>query len=355
MSATCENSQSKPTEQPNPPTACDPQASPLDGEPCTPSAPRQATGDLNGDSSDNPALPHASGDLDGETCIPPKLSVPVKDTVQDIKSFLQHVHLIGADSKFVNVSPSDSSQAVFVTLEPVTGFVLFRLHVANDFTWQLFYRDVQVNTDVLSFNFAHLNVPRFQTLCKTILENNICIGNSDISEVINQCSDYGEKHLYGKKREIVGYLSDNTIRTVNCAILLPEGREGRCDNCRDFRPSLRARATHIRSSIKRGTDRTSSSSKVPISRLRGNEVDVRVKNLSKTINSLQKLVQAKVENEKTQLEAVRVNEEQHILFEGITNKEKDNFNDVFPVGSPERLFWEEQMKCAKAKGPSGMR
>lgn len=233
----------------------------------------------------------------------------------------------------------------------------FKLVINSDTTWRLLYQEKRVSKQgfVLKNISTVLDLVQFECLLHTINASGICLGNDDIPEVLEQCKKSGDPCLYNVARtEVVGYVHGKTIRSVNCVFLTPQGKSNQCEGCKQFRSNLRARASHIRSKNDNLTEKTSQASNVPITKLSDAEKTERIKNLSKTVHNLQK------KNKKQNLKLlskkpVTVDQEKHDLLMKIVCDSKAEIDKEFPVGTQERVFWDQQLKACRVKHASGMR
>lgn len=282
---------------------------------------------------------------------------PGTNEEQDFQAFLKNVKSLSGQEGFIDVSDPSGRQGVFVTLAPVAGHLVYKLVVDCDFTWKLFYKErlVSKNSHVLKNHPEFLCENSFHVLLQSVKQSCICIGHGDFQELLQHCEKNGEKFLYNNNRSIVvGYIQDNLIRSVNCCILLPEGTVDCCESCRQFRPNLRARLSHIRTNSQKSTDRTSANSKVPISKLSDEEKSERIRNLSKCVNSLQKKSRTKLVKMVAK-QSVAVDEEQNEMLAQFVSENRSVVEDAFPHGSPERTFWDQQLKINRLKNSKGMR
>ena len=277
---------------------------------------------------------------------------------QSFTVFAEMARRHATQAGFIDVHSPSAASLLFVKLHPGTGDVLFKLTVNNDKSWRLLYQDKIVKcTDghhILSMVPSTLNVESFISLVNKLSTCIVCNGHDDMIDIIKHYKAINETNLYNvTKTAVVGFLHCNTIRSIDCTFVIAPGSGTRCVSCKQLRSNLRARASHIRNKSN-NTDKTSASSKVPVSKLSDSEKNERLKNLSKAVRRIsQKCKKSTVDLDEK--DVLNVDDKKHDVLFNIAKEQTSSIEESFPVGSPERIFWEQQLKTCKVKSAKGMR
>ena len=273
------------------------------------------------------------------------------------QAFQQKAKLIAGQEMFIDISDSSSAQGTYITLAHGTGRLLYKVVVESDCTWKLYYKDkpVSSNGPVLNDLPKVINESSFSLLLQRLNLCMVCKGHDDILEILEHCKSTGDSLLYNNtKTAVVGYMHDDVIRNIQCVLLLPMGRDSRCESCKQFRSNLRARASHIRTQAQKSTDRISANSRVPLSKLSESEKVERLKNLSRTVHNLQKKLNSTSVAESDE-DSIQVDVQQNDLLMQFVDEQTSDIESSFAEGSPARVFWDQQVKVNNFKSSKSMR
>jgi hypothetical protein len=273
---------------------------------------------------------------------------------------MQKARAAATAAGFIDFRNPSQDSLVFVTLCSAGTDVelCYSLVIKPDRTWTLEYRKKNVRQDgpVLNQIPVILDAEQLIRLLDCIHSSGVCSGH-DRQEVLQSCKEKNLSTLYGSSKQEVAYILGNKIYTNDCCLLVPQGIS-RCDGCKKFGSNLRARASHYNktSQIPTNSEKTKQNSFVPISTLTEAEKAARYKNMGKTLHNLQKKTKKQAKKlSKFDSESVTVDQEKHDVLMKIVNELSPDFYSKYPVNSPERIFWEQQLKASKVKSPNGMR
>ena len=280
------------------------------------------------------------------TCSSDKLCIHFIDQAKK----LAHVH------SFIDISAVDNNTLIFETLMPGDGSVVKKLMIKNDYTWEFKYKDVVCHCD-FSTKLGIADLDNLFTLLKT---SAFCKGNEDFPELMFEYGSVGQQKLLSHDRQtVVGYVHDFCIRSSKCPILLPSGQKlDRCDFCSKLRDNLRARKSQLKNrQSNEATCRTDVNSKCGFVNLKGDEKDTRLRSMSKELSKRAQKIKAqeRIINLKLEKESLNVASEQHTFLEHVCKTNTADVVKQWGPDSPQRLFWEQQMKRLGCKDPRGMR
>ncbi len=227
------------------------------------------------------------------------------------------------------------------------------------FIVRLYGKQVQTDSPLLRDWVSPLNRVTTLGLLHKLSSTNLCTGYTDPKYIpVTQAWDARKKeqHVFHQRVHVNGKVTSVTVRSEKCTGYV-SGRGALCNNCVDFGNTLRPAYLRFKHYIRRSNERSEAGSSVPITHLTHYEAQDRAKKAAKErkklrqqVRRLQGKIQQQIKDEGTIL-----GQEQSDDFLQIM---KDNTIDVrtnYPVNSFGRLFWEEQMKAASAKGKTGHR
>ena len=276
--------------------------------------------------------------------------------------FIRQAKLLAKANHFCDSSDNDNEMLVFVSLKPGCGTVVFTIVIHKDYTWCLKHKNVLVDTSVCdSFSSitAKLNINSLEQLFTLLSTSANCSGNDGFDEIVNEHVAMGQQNLVSRNRDkIVAYIEDSIIRCVQCPLFLPQGhKSARCEFCTEFRQNLRARKSEIKNRSSDHTDRTGATSHISYSNLSTDEKSARLRAVKQESRKKQRKIKAleAIIAKKLEDESVSVNSEQNKLLENACDTVKDEICKQWDVDSPQRLFWEQQIKRSNCKNPSSMR
>lgn len=276
--------------------------------------------------------------------------------------FIEQAKLLAKANHFCNSSDSESEMLVFVSLKPGAGSVLFTIVIKKDYTWFLKYENDLLDTSICDFFnsiSAKLNIKSLEQTLTFLSSSAVCSGNIDFLEIVEESVANGQNNLVSHDRNtIVGYINGSSIRCVQCPIFLPQGHKlARCEFCTKLRGNLRARKSVINKRTTEFTSRTSATSSVNYHCLSTEEKSERLKEVKKEsrknlrkVNALEAIIAKKLDNE-----SVSLNSEQNNFLISACKTVQDDIAKQWDVDSPQRLFWDQQIKRNQCKNPTSMR
>ncbi len=252
----------------------------------------------------------------------------------------------------INSQSSSSSQPPIIT---------HSLRVNADLSWKLTVHGHEVtptSTTLLSNIPEHINASTIMNLLSILEKCSICPGNCDerFVDMVNAhkgklLARSGEVRAYcesGFPVSCGGSVVSTTVRTSACPIITPQGR---CSLCNDYRKQLRM--SHSRW-IKKTQD---SPQKFANDRfLTTPQRKKKMKSLQTRAVTEQEVIRLRGRIEKsTSTNGVMVDVPLHESLNSIMSEHNDSIEKQFPEGTFRPLFWEEQIKAAKATNARQMR
>ena len=249
---------------------------------------------------------------------------------------------------FINASTTNT--LLFITVSPGEGSVLYTLTINQDCTWSLRLKNqiVPAHNAVLK-NLPHvLNSGNVSLLFEVLAVSKCCTGNDDFQDLVMACRSMGQQELVGhEKSKVLANFHGNVIRSTDCQLLLPENDvHHRCTHCTDLRANLRARRANNKTRSKESACKTEPNSKVNYVHLTKEETVLRLKSVKKELAKKGKQLKAletKLNSEFDE-KSLTVTDEQETFLNQVMQKNKDSVEGEWGVGSPQRLFWDEQIK-----------
>ena len=245
-------------------------------------------------------------------------------------------------------------------LEEATGCckVVKSITIFSDKTWKAFVYDHEVppSCAALSTFPEKLLPPLIVRLIETFNSSVVCEGNPDNS-FVEICKKRGGKIRTNRGHgEEIAHLEKNfeskeTIRRVDCEILC---NTTRCNACKSFRKTLRS---YVARQNNGSSDRTSASSHVPYSRLTSDEKTERLRNVQESRMECRQ--QLKISKERIasliEKQSISLSSSDATDMSVIAQDVTPLINDKYPSGSPERIFWEQQLSFHELKDKRQMR
>lgn len=139
------------------------------------------------------------------------------------------------------VDASGDNVLLFVTLIPGNAKTLVSLQINFDLTWCVQYKNVTVpQAYFLNEVPEFVNIKNIGLLFHSVSVYKVCSGNDDFVDIVEQCVASNQKNLVSHDRiTAVGYIHDQTIRSVTCSVFLPqEATHPRCSACSNIRNTL---------------------------------------------------------------------------------------------------------------------
>jgi len=253
----------------------------------------------------------------------------------------------------ISSQPSSSTQPLVVT---------HSLLIDSDCTWQLFvynHKVVPSPSSPLSMIPAILNPSAFSQLICAIDSSTICPGNPDI-HFVEMGKSRNDKFIAadGETKAIIengfpivlnGATHTATVRNTDCDILI---HGAKCRSCHDYRAQLRAMYSRYKK------QKSTKKSKYCNNRfLSPSEKDEKCNKLQENIIAANKEISklsVKLE-EILKKSGITVDTDLHDELLDIMGENNHSVLQKFPSGSFRRLFWEEQLKAARATDARQMR
>ena len=187
----------------------------------------------------------------------------------------------------------------------------------------------------------------------------VCPGHPDTHFL--EMVDAKKGQLYGKSGNIVAFTDSftpvhfngqfyaRTVRTASCELL---AYGGKCSSCKDYHPHLRALfsdwTTQKQKEVSKFTNNQHLST--PQKQKKMKSLTARAKEGEKQVKRVQHIIEQSVEANGT-----AVDPNFHNDLVAIMEDKSQEINDKYPTGTFKNLFWEQQLKAAKVKGPNGFR
>ena len=249
------------------------------------------------------------------------------------------------------------------TTNPVS--VMFTVIIHENLTWQLFVGNQLIRVDTipcLSSIPPVVNSDDVQNILNILQRHKICPGNPDANYVEMVRSKKDGKMTSRKGQSITtAFIDDSkgveineqifqcTVRTSDCAIIIPDTSTRRCEKCVKYRDTLRSSyANYIKP--KADATMTDPSSHVNMRYIttpqRKSRVIKRTRQVGLQTRRIQRLEQklANLIKEK----GVAVDTELHTGLTQIMNSHSAD-TDILPDGSLKKIFWQQQLKAASLK------
>lgn len=237
------------------------------------------------------------------------------------------------------------------------------LVVNEDLSWRVFVHDHLIGREnkQLSAIPMHLNSASFKSLIKIVECAKICPGHPNTNYI-----EMARKHKDGvflsqngdakAKLEVTedasGDTYSTTIRTSQCELLISCEGVSRCDACKTYSKTLRALYSRFSNN-----ERIMTPSKFTNNRyLSSPHKERKLKHLQKRALMAEKEVERlkEVIRSSTEERGISVDPSLHEDLQAIMRSHNQDVQQRFPQGTFQRLFWDEQLKCAK-KGAKQMR
>lgn len=150
--------------------------------------------------------------------------------------------------------------------------------------------------------------------------------------------------------------SHHTFRSTGCDMLVTESRK-RCSSCDGYRRYLNSMLYHASGKGRVDLDRTRPSSHTPFTSLTSPEKVERLHRL----RSVSRVSQQKIERLKHRLQiiserkGVAVDETFHSDLKKIIETHKQKIEEVYPQGSFQQIFWQQQGQAAALNKAQSMK
>ena len=236
------------------------------------------------------------------------------------------------------------------------------VEIKSNLTWSLFVHNHQVDSESCS---ALSSVPK--CLDVTSLANLLCM-----LDKLPVCPGHPEKNFIDmvaeKKGQICGHSGSTvafidsyalvhlngesyaqTVRTTSCEVLV---HGGKCSSCKKYRPHLRALSSCWRAQKERKVSKFTNNQYLTATQQldKMKQLQSRAQEAEKEVKRLQHIIERSVETNGTAVDPIL-----HDDLVTIMEEESETIKQQYKKGTFKHLFWEQQLKAAKAKGPNGIR
>ena len=253
-------------------------------------------------------------------------------------------------SKIVSTHPS--SQPALITR---------CIKVRDDRSWVVFIHNhkLVVQNGVLSTIPQYIDSTTLSRLLDLVDSLPVCPGNPDSHFLEMAAARKG--HFQSKTNELTAFTDSfapvslngecypQTVRTTTCELLV---HGGKCKPCKEYRAPLRA--MYSRWSTCKGKEVSKYTNdqhlRTPQKKQKLESLKTRAQEAEREVKRLQTIIE-KLTNQN----GVSVDPSLGQDLVTIMDEKSDEIAWIYHPGSFKRLFWEQQLKAAKAKGVSGMR
>ena len=232
------------------------------------------------------------------------------------------------------------------------------INLYEDLTWKCTYFGKEVNSACPVLSSVPSHVTCFAMIVKlmtTLTEAQICIGNHD-DNFITMSERKG--NFANMKGDVVAFLDSKgincndqsiskTIRHINCEVLIVPDTNNRCEQCKAYRPVLRAMHHHFK---QRHVPSKLSDSHINNRFLSSPEKIRKINELQANLRAahhkLNEFLTTEVEER-----GIQLHDDIHNDLLSIMQENSQNIDINFPNNSSRQLFWKQQFEAALKNDP----
>ena len=159
--------------------------------------------------------------------------------------FLTSLSFLANQHGFINCS--DTSQGVYVMLSKGDGEILKKIVISKDKTWNVYFkgRCLPKTSPVMVCGEEYITYEMAEKVFKDVSSLKGCEGNQDFPLIMNKHKGNTLAGLNDGRATVLGYKHGETVRSINCPLLIDPKSPTKCASCDSFRPFLRSHADDL--------------------------------------------------------------------------------------------------------------